>query len=146
MIQLRAWKIVLVILAAVFGLVFTLPNLLPTSVTDVMPAPFNKRLNLGLDLQGGSYLLLEVDQASLRAEQLANITEDARRTLGDANIAFSGLGVTDGQVQAHINDAGQVSNAVNLLRTKLAQPAGQGGGRDLDVRLRAEPDPHPRLF
>ncbi len=134
MIQLRAWKIVLVVLAAVFGLVFTLPNLLPTSVTDHVPAPFNKRLNLGLDLQGGSYLLLEVDQASLRAEQLANVTEDARRTLGDAGIAFSGLGVTGGQVQAHINDPGQVGRAVDLLRSKLAQPAGQGaGGRDLSI-------------
>ncbi len=133
MIQLRAWKIVLVVLAAVFGLVFTLPNLLPTSVTDHIPAPFNKRLNLGLDLQGGSYLLLEVDQASLRAEQLANITEDARRTLGDGNIGFSGLGVANGQVQAHINAPAQVDAAVSLLRSKLAQPAGQPGGRDLSI-------------
>ncbi len=133
MIQLRAWKIVLVVLAAMFGLVFTLPNLLPASVTDAIPAPFNKRLNLGLDLQGGSYLLLEVDQASLRAEQLANVTEDARRTLGEGNIGFSGLGVANGQVQAHINDPVQVANAVNLLRTKLVQPSGQNGGRDLDV-------------
>ena len=122
MIQLRAWKIVLVVLAAVFGLVFTLPNLLPASVTDVLPAPFAKRLHLGLDLQGGSYLLLEVDQASLRAEQLANIAEDARRALGDGNIAFSGLGVANGQVQARINNPGQVNAAVDLLRSKLSQP------------------------
>ena len=132
MIQLRAWKIVLVVLAAVFGLVFTLPNLLPASVTDVLPAPFAKRLNLGLDLQGGSYLLLEVDQASLRAEQLANVTEDARRVLGAADIAFTGLGVQNGRVQARIGDAGRVNAAVDLLRSKLSQ-ATQGGGRDLQV-------------
>jgi preprotein translocase subunit SecD len=130
MIQLRAWKVILVVLAAVFGIVFTLPNLLPGSVS--LPGPLGKRLNLGLDLQGGSYLLLEVDQASLRSEQLANITEDARRTLGDANIAFTGLGVQNGRVQARVTNAGQVNQAVDLLRSKLSQPT-QGGGRDLDV-------------
>ena len=138
MIQLRAWKVVLVVLAAVFGIVFTLPNLLPASVTDHMPGAISKRLNLGLDLQGGSYLLLEVDQASLRAEQLANLTEDARRTLGDANIGFTGLGVQNGRVQARIANAGQVGQAVDLLRSKLGQPQTQGVGRDLQVDAGAD--------
>ncbi len=133
MIQLRPWKVILVVLAALFGVVFTLPNLLPTSVTDHLPAAFAKRLNLGLDLQGGSYLLLEVDQASLRSEQLANVAEDARQTLTAAKIAFSGLGVVNGQVQAHIDNAAQAGAALDLLRSKLAQPNAQATGRDLEV-------------
>ena len=126
MIQLRAWKVVLVVLAAVFGLVFTLPNLLPTSVTDHMPGLLAKRLNLGLDLQGGSYLLLEVDQASLRSEQLSNITEDVRRTLGDANIAFNGLGQQNGRVAVQVTNPAQQNQALDLLRSKLVQQNGQG--------------------
>ena len=137
MIQLRAWKVVLVVLAAVFGIVFTLPNLLPAQVTDHMPGAVFKRLNLGLDLQGGSYLLLEVDQGSLRAEQLANVTEDARRALGEANIAFTGLGVRGGEVQARITNPAQVNAAVDLLRSKLSQQT-QGGGRDLQVGAAAD--------
>jgi preprotein translocase subunit SecD len=135
MIQLRTWKVVLVVLAAVFGLVFTLPNLLPTSVTDHLPAGLAKRLNLGLDLQGGSYLLLEVDQPSLRAEQLGNVMEDARNALSAANIAFSGLSIVNGQVQLRVTDPNQVSNAVSLLRSKLADSSGQG--RDLAVNTAA---------
>ncbi len=137
MIQLRTWKIVLVALAAVFGVVFTLPNLLPASLTSSLPPPFGQRLNLGLDLQGGSYLQLQVDQASLRAEQLANLTEDARRTLNDGHIGFTGLGVANGQVQARIDAAAQVNAAADLLRNKLSQQTGQNGARDLAVNAGA---------
>ena len=61
MLQLRPWKIALVVIAAIIGIVFTLPNLVPASATAGWPGLFSQRLNLGLDLQGGSYLLLEVD-------------------------------------------------------------------------------------
>ena len=138
MIQLRTWKIVLVALAAVFGAVFTLPNLLPVSLTEHLPAPLGQRLNLGLDLQGGSYLQLQVDQASLRAEQLANLSEDARRTLGDANIGFTGLGVQNGQVQLRVDAAAQVNTAADLLRSKLSQQNAQTGARDLVVNAGAD--------
>ena len=132
MIQLRTWKVVLVLLAAVFGLVFTLPNALPTSVTDHMPALLSKRLNLGLDLQGGSYLLLEVDTDSLHKEQLTNLTEDVRRTLTDGSIGFTGLGVAGDTVRVRLNNQGQVGAATSLLRSKLVQASAQGV-RDLNV-------------
>jgi preprotein translocase subunit SecD len=136
-IQLRTWKVVLVVLAAVFGVVFTLPNLLPKSVTDHMPAALAQRLNLGLDLQGGSYLQLQVDAASLRSEQLNNLTEDVRRTLGDAKIGFTGLAMQGDVVKLRVNDAGQVTPAVTLLRSKLVQSTAQGG-HDLNIDAGAD--------
>ena len=58
MLALSRWKIVLVLGSLLFGLIFTLPNLLPESTLASLPswAP-HQRLSLGLDLQGGSYLL-----------------------------------------------------------------------------------------
>ena len=67
MLQLRTWKVALVLFAAVFGLVFAAPNFLPGSVTSALPGFLSQRLNLGLDLQGGSYLLLEIDTAQFGA-------------------------------------------------------------------------------
>ena len=46
-------------------------------------------MNLGLDLQGGSYLLYSVDTVALRNERLTNLTEDVRKTLTDDQIAFT---------------------------------------------------------
>ena len=51
MIRLPRWKVFVVIAALVFGVVFTVPNFLPSSVLATMPGwlPHN-RINLGLDL------------------------------------------------------------------------------------------------
>jgi preprotein translocase subunit SecD len=136
-IQLRTWKVVLVVLAAVFGVVFTLPNALPKSVTDHMPGFLAQRLNLGLDLQGGSYLQLQVDAASLKSEQLNNLTEDVRRTLVDAKTGFTGLAISGDVVKLRVNDASQVTPTVNLLRSKLVQSTAQGGH---DLNIDAGPD------
>ena len=132
MIQLRPWKVTLVVLAFVFGLVFTLPNLLPMSVTSAVPAWAAQRLNLGLDLQGGSYLLLEVDTEALRAEQLTNLTEDVRRTLQGLNIGFTGLAPANGAVRVDVTNPAQVDAATTALR-KLSQPLASGGGHDIGV-------------
>ena len=90
MIQLRPWKVALVVLALLLGVLFALPNVVPPGVLPgFLP---NQRLNLGLDLQGGSYLLYEVDTDALQAEQMTNLVEDVRRTLQSGQIVFTGLG------------------------------------------------------
>jgi SecD/SecF fusion protein len=129
MIQLRPWKIVLVALAVVFGLLFSLPNAVkPGALPGFLP---QQRLNLGLDLQGGSYLLLEVDLDSLKKEQLTNLVEDARRTLQEKQILFTSLGVAGDHVSVRISDPARMNEAYDAL-SKLAQPT-QGGGRDLSL-------------
>ena len=130
MLRLQPWKVIIVVLATVFGIVFTLPNLVPAGS---MPKFLSQRLNLGLDLQGGSHLLYEVDLASLRAERLTNMIEDVRRTLQNDGIAFTGLGQAGNTVTVHITDPTLVQKAQADL-SKLAQPlGGAAGGRDLNV-------------
>ena len=133
MLQLSRWKVALVALATVFGLVFTLPNLLPASVTKSLPGFLQQRLNLGLDLQGGSYLLLEVDLKALKAEQLNNTVEESRRVLGEAAAAFSGLGVQpDGTVRVRITDPAKLDVAQTKLQDAAPQLQG-GAGREYGV-------------
>ena len=129
MLQLRAWKIALVVAAAVFGLVFALPNALPNAH---LPAALSQRLNLGLDLQGGSYLLLEVDTAALQREQLAQYVESARTALAADGEAFTDLGVRGGQVGVRISDPTKLDAAEKVLGS-LAQVQAGSGVRDLDV-------------
>src|SRR4051794_16852350 len=132
MIQLKRWKVVLVVLAALFGVVFTVPNLFPAETVARWPAFIpHQRLNLGLDLQGGSYLLLEVDTEALKKEQLNNLIEDVRRELQSARIPFTGLGQANGAVSVRITDPAQVEQAYAVL-AKLAQPLpGAPTGRDM---------------
>lgn len=140
MLTLSRWKLVLVALAVVFGLLFALPNVLPKDMRDNLPGFMpSKTLNLGLDLQGGSYLLLEVDTNALRTERLTNMVEDIRTQLGEKQIAFSGLGVSAGAVNVRITDPADVQAAARQLRENIGTAlAGVAGGRDVRVSIGAD--------
>ncbi len=135
MLTLSRWKIIATVLAVLFGALFSLPNILPKNIREAMPAFLpHSTLNLGLDLQGGSSLLLEVDTKALRAEKLTNLIEDARKTLRDEEIAFTDLASVGGEVSARITDPRQVNDAVNVLRKAVGQALpGAPGGRDVVV-------------
>ena len=51
----------------------------------------NKKINLGLDLQGGSYLLLEIDNEPIEIQKLQNTTTIIRNYLKDKKIDFTDL-------------------------------------------------------
>ncbi|MEY4255565.1 MAG: protein translocase subunit SecD [Pseudomonadota bacterium] len=136
MLNLARWKVIACIAALLFGLVFTLPNVLPKSVMDQVPAwAPHQKLNLGLDLQGGSYLLLEVDTDALKRERLANLLEDVRGTLRTEQIVFTGLGQVNGMVTVRVTDPAQVE-AARIALSRLGQPlAGAPGGRDMNLQV-----------
>ena len=140
MMSLSRWKVILVALAVIFGVLFTLPNLLPPSARGSLPGFLpQKALNLGLDLQGGSYLLYSVDTQALRNERLTNLTEDVRKTLTEAQIPFTDLGQVSGSLSVRITDPGQVNKAQNALRSAVGAPlAGAPGGRDVTVDTAAD--------
>jgi preprotein translocase subunit SecD len=143
MMNLARWKVILVLLATILGLLFTLPNLLPADVTAKLP-PFMPKntLHLGLDLQGGSDLLYSVDTAALRTERLNNMAEDIRSQLREKQIEFTELAVTNGVIGLRVTDSGQVNNVINLLRQSVGAPLpGAAGGRDVTV----SPGPDQRV-
>src|ERR1700685_3288086 len=105
MLELSRWKIILVVGSLIFGILFSLPNVLPDNVLAQWPGFLpHARLNLGLDLQGGSSLLYEVDTDALRKERLTDLAEEARTSLHDAQIEFSDLAVVNGVVSLRVTD------------------------------------------
>ncbi len=135
MLRFERWKVVLCVLAILFGAVFSLPNLLPDKVLSGLPGFLpHERLSLGLDLQGGSYLLLEVDTASLKQEKLTNLVEDVRTTLKEKQILSTSPVLAGDAVNVRITDPAQVQPAYQALQT-LAQPISGTVIRDLAVAL-----------
>ena len=67
------WKATLDILVISLAIIFSLPSLLYKENSNNWF--FNNKINLGLDLQGGSYLLLEVQTEVLMQEELNNISD-----------------------------------------------------------------------
>ena len=103
MLQFPKWKIVMVLLVALCGAIWAAPNLLPRETTDRMPSWWQP-VSLGLDLQGGSYLLLEVDTAYIKREHLSGMVEALRATLRKEKVRYSELGSSQDNVKVRISD------------------------------------------
>ncbi|MFN3559438.1 MAG: protein translocase subunit SecD [Brevundimonas sp.] len=129
MIHLSRWKVILLALSLVFGLLFAAPNMLSESQRAALPGWLPKNvLNLGLDLQGGSYLLLEVDVPAMREKRLTNLAEDARTVLSEASVGVNSIARQQDGVVVTLADPSQMTAAQEAMRALIA--AGQGGAPD----------------
>ncbi len=126
MVALSRWKIITVALAIIFGVLFTLPNLLPPNLRLPNPLP-QQRLNLGLDLRGGSQLLLQADIPAMRRQRVVKMVEDSRSVLSEAQINFGEPQINGNRVTILLRDPAQLNAAVAALRQRVANT--QGGGR-----------------
>lgn len=92
MITLPRWKIFSIILVCISALLFSIPNFLPSSVMKSFPAWFpQKKISLGLDLQGGSHLLLGVDLDSVRKERINALLDYVRQVLRQHHLGYLSL-------------------------------------------------------
>jgi preprotein translocase subunit SecD len=116
MLQFSHWKTTIVLLVCLLGLVYAAPNLMTGDYSDDVPnfAP-GKKVSLGLDLQGGSYLLLRVELDVVIEERLEGITSSVRQELRKADIGYRGLGIEKGAVRLTIRDLDDVDKARDLL-------------------------------
>ncbi len=89
MLQVSRWVRIVVGLILIFGIAIALPNALPENIRNQLPswAPKNT-VSLGLDLQGGSYVLLEVQLDQVTKDQLDSTVGDIRRALRKRHIAY----------------------------------------------------------
>jgi SecD/SecF fusion protein len=114
------------------GLLLALPNVLPAPVLERWPSLLPKQqVALGLDLRGGSHLVLEVDGSALREEKLRTLGDDARRRLREDRIAWNDVEVGERGLVISLVDPAKQNRAIALAEG-LANPL-QGGRSDLAV-------------
>ncbi len=117
MVYFSKWKIILVLAVVALGFVFATPNVMEKSTAESIPTWLpHKQVNLGLDLQGGSHLLLEVETDVVIKEQLESIVDGVRASLRRDGIRYTGLGVRGLGVGVTVRDPANVEKAVQLIR------------------------------
>jgi len=139
MLQFNRWQTAFMVLIVLAGAYFTVPNFFAED--DTPPGFMQTRTTLGLDLQGGSYLLLEVDTQKVLDDRLNNLLGDIRGELrgGSAGnrdrITFSGPSREGETIVVQIRNEAEVDEALDRLRT-LSQPITPFGGfgRNLSVQ------------
>ena len=135
MLYFTRWKALAVIMTALVVCLFAVPNFFPEATVKTWPKWAQRHLVLGLDLQGGSHILLEVDANSVKKDKLDQTRDDVRRTLRDAKIGYTGLAVRGDAVEVRVKDT-DTQAALTKLR-ELSQPLGGliggGGARSLEI-------------
>jgi preprotein translocase subunit SecD len=126
------WKVAIVFLVTVFGIYFSLPNFMSSRF---LP---ETKLNLGLDLQGGSQLLLEVDYKGYEKDQMEFVLEDMRKTLRSDKVGYLNLSVSDSFVKFDIRDKDRIESTIALIRSQFQGMDVEVEGSEFRIRYTKE--------
>lgn len=127
MLHFARWKAIVVVLVCALAVAVASPNLISREDADALPGWFpHRQISLGLDLQGGSHLLLQVDTRAVVRERLEGLVDSVRDELRKSKIRYQALGVDGPGVTVTIVDPEQQDAARKLL-----------AGIDPDARVEA---------
>ncbi|MGZ2412120.1 preprotein translocase subunit SecD [Sphingomonas sp. F9_3S_D5_B_2] len=137
MLEFPKWKVWLVSLVVALGVLWSIPSIINhTPLASRWPAwlPHSK-INLGLDLAGGSHLLLEADQRDALKQRLqAKEDEVSTELRRNPRIDIGDISTAGGRLSFMVRNPAQVDAAVERLRA-LSQPVAMTGSRDWDVQV-----------
>src|SRR5215510_2397645 len=136
MLYISKWKATAILLTAAIFCLFAVPNFFSESTVKRWPAWAQRHIVLGLDLQGGSHILLEVDVNDVRRQKLLALQDDVRRVLREARIGWTRAPLIRGnsvEVVIRENDLQQGLTKLRELSQPLGGFAGSTGARSLDI-------------
>jgi preprotein translocase subunit SecD len=136
MVYFAKWKIVLVGIVCFLGVAFAAPNFILKNQADLLPGWLpRQQVSLGLDLQGGSHLLLEVEIQAVVREYIESLVDSMRLELRKARIRYQGLGVEGEAAVVTIKDPDKVEEARGLLRALDPSTQLESDGNKISIAL-----------
>src|SRR5208337_480742 len=116
MLYFQTWKLVLILGTCLLGVIFALPNAFSPEMLARWPSFVPKQqVSLGLDLRGGSHLLLEVDMATVEKERLASLADEMRIQLIAAKIGYTDLRADAKSVGFTVRDLDRVKDVRDIV-------------------------------
>jgi preprotein translocase subunit SecD len=117
MVHISRWQSILILTVCLVGILLLTPSFISQRTLNTLPDWFPKaQVSLGLDLQGGSHLLLEVDTKAIIDEDLNSMVESARTALRQAQVGYRNLGVRAGAVTFDLVDPVDAQKARDSLK------------------------------
>ncbi|KQN76995.1 protein translocase subunit SecD [Sphingomonas sp. Leaf62] len=138
MLDFPRWKRIAIWASVILLSLFAIPSLLPESMRAKLPSWYaSQTINLGLDLAGGSYILLEAKTEDVAATQIEamreRISTEMRR---QPRVAIGDISTRGGQISFMVRDASQVDAAREKLLSLTGGGAGMTGQREWDIEVR----------
>ena len=124
MLYFSRWKATAILVAAFVVCAFAFPNFFPEQMVRSWPGWAQRHIVLGLDLQGGSHILLEVDVNAVRKDKIEALREDVRRIVRENRLGSPASVVIRGSVvEFRVREGVDQQLAITKLR-ELSQPLG----------------------
>ncbi len=123
MVQIPQWQRILIIVAVVLAVLYSAPNFVPkdkqAEILGGLPSWLpHKTVNLGLDLQGGSHILLQVDLNSVTKQRSDDLVSSLRPALRDKKLGYKRLSVIPGGgVRVQLREAGDAQAVSQTIRS-----------------------------
>ncbi len=125
MLQFSPIRTAIIVIVALLGIFYTVPNFLTKDQLAAWPSWLPKQtVTLGLDLQGGSYLLLEVNRAGIISDRLAELRRDGRNILANQNGIGNIITVNGNTLSIELTDPTQRAKADQVLEAGLQNNVG----------------------
>ncbi|WP_428666044.1 protein translocase subunit SecD [Reyranella sp.] len=130
MLNLPRWQVIAIVVVTALAGLFALPNALPGGLLDKLPGWYaQNRINLGLDLRGGAYFLLEADLRGVLNERLTNLSDSVRGELRKQQVGFKDVTMQSGaSVTVVLREEAQRAKALEAIRTLDPSLAVSGQG------------------
>lgn len=135
MLDFPRWRVVMLHALIVLSLLAALPSFLPKAWLDHIPAGVPKQtISLGLDLAGGSHILLEADTAQLARDRLESLEDSVRTAMrrAEPRISIDSVARTGGRLSFVVPDSAQIDAAREALLPIIANST---GGRDWSIEV-----------
>ncbi|MDA0338906.1 MAG: protein translocase subunit SecD [Proteobacteria bacterium] len=135
MLNFSRFRILSILAVVLLGALFAFPNLLSKQAAEGLPGWLpNGQINLGLDLQGGQYLLLNVGVEETVEADLKDLRASVPQVLIDAGT--KGRATLDGDaVVVTLNDESNAAAASDALFKDLSQPVNTGFGAQANIEI-----------
>lgn len=140
MLDFPRWKVISIYLLMIIGVVMAIPTFVPEKQVEAWPSFVPKeRVNLGLDLAGGSHIMLEADIAELKKNHLDTMEKSIRTAMRGDRGANNAIEIGDisregDKLSFVVRDQSQLDEVRERLNS-LTQGAGMTGQRDWDIAV-----------
>ena len=136
MLDFSRFKLIFVLTICFLSIIFIIPNFYGKSEVTALPSFFpKKQFNLGLDLQGGSHLLLEVDVNSVIKEKSSDLVDEIRKSLRKEKIKYTNLGSRGKGATVTIKNEENYVQSISLLRKEIDRGVQVKKGENQKIEL-----------
>lgn len=111
--KLSKWKIISTIFFTILAIIYVLPNFVDEGEFENLPG---QKINLGLDLRGGSHLLLDVDFENYLDEMSQTVADSVRKNLRDKKIGYKNIIAKRNDIRFELRNEKDIAEIKKIIR------------------------------